>query len=467
MGGDPRPNTMLLTSNVVAVSKRSLSIGSSTMCCRMAPSKNVRRGRPLRHSPVATRSRAAASRASVARSSMGHIVQHLDDEPAHQQAVHPVVGAAAGRRGTTEERLSSMERRLEASDKMLQEVHAMVRGLQQLPATNALPAPPPIAVPVAMAASAGGEPIAPPLANLCLWPQGGHTPSRVASYAAGVPPSPVPRPTSAPWPEAISSGIHTGNEVHTLPRASRDLVASFATSALSRHSRVSDKLKAQIWSGDYVSISLLLHDSSPQSYSVSVRPGSDDETPMFCVAPRARSSTVSFNQWLQGFEVYMSVFLLQPQHMAESHNMLMYIQTVRSLYEKGADWRSYDEAFRSLRQANNWGWESVCWYLWMNASESRPAATPSGAPFRSTSKVSWGNAKWPSTKTCFAYDRGEVCNAATCRYTHTCRRCGGPHSAVHCYRQQSKPNPARPTSATGNPAAHSSTASSRPAVFRR
>ena len=438
------------------------------MCCRMAPSKNVRRGRPLRHSPVATRSRAAASRASVARSAMGHIVQHLDDEPAHQQAVHPVAGAAAGRRGTTEERLSSMERRLEASDKMLQEVHAMVRGLQQLPATNALPAPPPIAVPVAMAASAGGgEPIAPPLANLCLWPQGGHTPSRVASYAAGAPPSPVPRPTSAPWPEAISSGIHTGNEVHTLPRASRDLVASFATSALSRHSRVSDKLKAQIWSGDYVSISSLLHDSSPQSYSVSVRPGSDDETPMFCVAPRARSSTVSFDQWLQGFEIYMSVFLLQPQHMAESHNMLMYIQTVRSLYEKGADWRSYDEAFRSLRQANNWGWESVCWYLWMNASESRPAATPSGAPFRSTGKVSWGNAKWPSTKTCFAYDRGEVCNAATCRYTHTCRRCGGPHSAVHCYRQQSKPNPARPTSATGNPAAHSSTASSRPAVFRR
>ena len=188
---------------------------------------------------------------------------------------------------------------------------------------------------------------------------------------------------------------------------------------------------------------------------------------MFCVAPRARSSTVSFDQWLQGFEIYMSVFLLQPQHMAESHNMLMYIQTIRSLYEKGADWRSYDEAFRSLRQDYNWGWESVCWYLWMNASESRPAATPSGAPFRSTGKASWGNAKWPSIKTCFAYDRGEVCNAATFRYTHTCRRCGGPHSAVQCYRQQTKPNPARPTSATGNPVAHSSTASSRPAVFRR
>ncbi|KAI0235919.1 hypothetical protein LSAT2_013528 [Lamellibrachia satsuma] len=85
-----------------------------------------------------------------------HVAHHFDDEPALQQVVRPVAGAGAGRRGTTEERLSSMERRLEASGKMLQEVHAMVRGLQRLPATNALPAPPPIAVPVAMASSAGG-----------------------------------------------------------------------------------------------------------------------------------------------------------------------------------------------------------------------------------------------------------------------------------------------------------------------
>ena len=88
-----------------------------------------------------------------------------------------------------------------------------------------------------------GEPIVPPVAKLCLWPQGGHTSSRVASSVIGAPPSPVPRPMSAPWPEAISSGINTGNEVHTLLRASQDLVASIAPSALSRHFRGSDKLK--------------------------------------------------------------------------------------------------------------------------------------------------------------------------------------------------------------------------------
>ena len=159
----------------------------------MAPAKNVRRGRPLRHSPVATRSRAAARCAAVARSAMCppppecHVVQHFDDEPALQQVVRLVAGAAAGRKATTEERLSNLERRLESSDKMLQEVHAMVRGLQQLPAANALPAPPPVAAPAAMAASAEEG----PLANLCLRPQDSHTSGRATSSAAGAPPSPV------------------------------------------------------------------------------------------------------------------------------------------------------------------------------------------------------------------------------------------------------------------------------------
>ena len=387
------------------------------MCCRMAPSKNIRRGRPLRHSPVATRFRAAANRAAVARSAMGpppaecHVVQNLDDEPALQQAVRPVAGAAAGRRGTTEERLSSMEHRLEASDRMLQEVRAMVLGLQQLPATNALPAPPLIAVPVAMASSAGGSPSLRPWLTFVYGRRAAKHQIGLHHLRQALHQAPF-QDQGQPRGQRPYLQVSIQVTKYTLPpgHPSQDLVPSFATSALSRHSRVSDKLKSRIWSGEYVSISSLLHDSSPQSYSVSVRPGSDDETPMFCVAPRARSSTVSFDQWLQGFEIYMSVFLLQPQHRSESHNMLIYIQTVRSLYEKGADWRSYDEAFRSLRQANNWGWESVCWYLWMNASESRPAATTSGAPFRSTGKASWGNVKWPSTKTCFAFDRGEVCS---------------------------------------------------------
>ena len=195
---------------------------------------------------------------------------------------------------------------------------------------------------------------------------------------AGAPPSPVPRPRSAPWPEAISSGIHTGNEVHTLPRASQDLVASSATSALSHHSRVSDKLKAQIWSGEHVSISSLLHDSSPQSYSVSVRPGSDDETPMFCVVALCHLTNGCRVSKFTCLSFYFSRNTWQ-NHTRCSCTSRRFIHYMRRVQTGGRMTRHSGRI-----PANNWGWESVCWYLWMNASESRPAATQSGAPFRST-----------------------------------------------------------------------------------
>ena len=83
--------------------------------------------------------------------------------------------------------------------------------------------------------------------------------------------------------------------------------------------------------------------------AVSIQPSEDSETPMFSVAPKERSSPLTFNQWLQGFEVLMSVHLLAPRHRPDVHAMLMYIQTVRNLAQRGADWRSYDEAFRSLQ----------------------------------------------------------------------------------------------------------------------
>ena len=156
----PPPHKMLFMSSVVAVSKR-LAVHSV-----LALPQCVAGWLRLRMLVVDDLCATARWQQGRCRCTIGegpspaecHVVQHFDDEPALQQAVRPVAGAAAGRRGTTEERLSSMEHRLEASDNMLQEVHAMVRGLQQLPATNALPAPPPIAVPVAMALSAGGSP---------------------------------------------------------------------------------------------------------------------------------------------------------------------------------------------------------------------------------------------------------------------------------------------------------------------
>ena len=123
----------------------------------MAPSKNFCRGRPLRSSPVAAKSQAVANHTAVVRAVMGpppaecSIVQNFEDEPILQQVIRQAMDSAG------QEHLSNMECRIEASDKMLQEVQAMVRDLQQLPATGVLPAPPPaVPVPMAMSAEGGG-----------------------------------------------------------------------------------------------------------------------------------------------------------------------------------------------------------------------------------------------------------------------------------------------------------------------
>ena len=85
------------------------------------------------------------------------------------------------------------------------------------------------------------------------------------------------------------------------------------------------------------------------------------------------------------------------------HAMLMYMQKVRNLSQWGADWRSYDEAFRSLRMANNWAWDEVCWPLWMDASEGHRVASNNASPFQGKGKLGSGVPKF----ICYSFNRGE------------------------------------------------------------
>ena len=90
-----------------------------------------------------TRSRSTALRAAIDASSalpsvlMGqppapyNTRQHFDDAPALQQVVRETAGASAVGFGRLEQRLRLMEYRIDASDRLMQEVHAMVREMRQ------------------------------------------------------------------------------------------------------------------------------------------------------------------------------------------------------------------------------------------------------------------------------------------------------------------------------------------------
>ena len=178
---------------------------------------------------------------------------------------------------------------------------------------------------------------------------------------------------------------------------------------------------------------------------------------MFSVAPKERNSHLTFNQWVQGFEVFMSVYLLAPRHHSHVHAMLMYIKTVRNLSQRDAAWRSYDEAFRSLRMANNWAWDEVRWPLWMDASEGRRVASNNASPFQGKGNLVSGVPKC----ICYSFNRGKECNDSTCRYRHCCKMCGGPHAAMRC-------NKATHTrQGAGTMPSHSTAAGSRPPWLKK
>ena len=68
----------------------------------------------------------------------------------------------------------------------------------------------------------------------------------------------------------------------------------------------------------------------------------EDGNPALCVAPSSRTVIRSFLQWSRACQIYMCVFLLKTK-------MLKYMQTVRNMAERGANWQGNDESFRALR----------------------------------------------------------------------------------------------------------------------
>ena len=88
----------------------------------------------------------------------------------------------------------------------------------------------------------------------------------------------------------------------------------------------------------------------------------------FCMA---HTELKSIQQWNRPFKIFMSIYISKPSKVDQAPNLLKYMQTVRNLSDRAGDWQAYDEAFRSMRVVNSWGWDSVHWELWMNAAQTQ------------------------------------------------------------------------------------------------
>ena len=347
----------------------------------------------------------------------------FDDDPGLRAVV-------SGTRTTWER---SIESRIRANEKVVGEIHAML--VEMRPAS--------VVAPAALGSAAQ-------LVDTRPVPAASSAPAALGSAAqafdevsAG---HSAPQPIEIPWPTMDTYMPGTTEGMGSLPETAQNLMMAGSSYSLPLDAQIPESLRSKIWSGDFVDLSLLLKPTQVQhqDYTLSVNSGATQ--PTFCVSPaKPKAEPLSFERWVQAFQLYMSVYLLAPANALLAVKMLKYMEVIRRLAEQGGNWLSYDEVFRSLRCSRGWAWDYINWELWFRAAQEKATVTvrqTSGSPFQVK-----GKAKVQSQGNCYPFNRGEMCNKDTCRYWHKCSFCQGSHPFVHCYKAQGtrqRPNQQRP-----------------------
>ena len=203
---------------------------------------------------------------------------------------------------------------------------------------------------------------------------------------------------------------------------------------------MSSKVKAKIWSNEYLDFGTLLSFSpNNQKYSLSLA-SSDGETtrPHLTLEPSQPVKKIqTINQWLSAFNIFVAIY--SEKLPTDTPKLMKYCEIVRDIAAKPGDWLYYDEQFRFIRQSApaQYPWDAIHWELWLKAvTNFRPKTQFSSdkGPLRSRSQ------SFPRG-TCWRFHAGKVCNG--CRFEHICYKCGSKHPAAQCSSSQPKTHPVK------------------------
>lgn len=153
---------------------------------------------------------------------------------------------------------------------------------------------------------------------------------------------------------------------------------------------------------------------------------------------RSWGKKLTFPQWETCFEIFQGVYLEKLSLQIEGSGLIPYKLHIRQLADCGADWRGYDETFRSLRIVMGWSWDAkpdaIMWPATLPAIIGRrnhlfvPRLKPPPSPdkcdphppvFVLILTTSLGTNVW--------HVAGKGCH-----YKHVCPQCSGRHGATSC-----------------------------------
>ena len=207
----------------------------------------------------------------------------------------------------------------------------------------------------------------------------------------------------------------------------------FSSIAVSLSSRVSSKIKAKIWSHEYINFGTLLSLSpNNQKYSITVAStDSESSRPHLTLEPSQPAKKVqSITQWLSAFNIFVAIYA--EKQATHTPKLMKYCEIVRDTAAKPGDWLYYDEQFRFIRQSapNQYPWDAIHWELWLKAvTNFRPKPQfPSDKGHLRTRPQSFPKG------TCWRFQAGRLCNG--CGFDHICFKCGSPHPATQCSSSQ-------------------------------
>ena len=209
----------------------------------------------------------------------------------------------------------------------------------------------------------------------------------------------------------------------------------FSSVAVSLSSRVSSKVKAKIWSNEYLDFGTLLSFSpNNQRYSLSLA-SSDGETtrPHLTLEPSQPVKKIqTINQWLSAFNIFVAIY--SEKLPTDTPKLMKYCEIVRDIAAKPGDWLYYDEQFRFIRQSApaQYPWDAIHWELWLKAvTNFRPKTQFSSdkGPMRSRSQ------SFPRGTCWLAFPCGKGVQRVPFR---TLLLCDSKHTAAHCSSSQPK-----------------------------
>ena len=175
---------------------------------------------------------------------------------------------------------------------------------------------------------------------------------------------------------------------------------------------VPQKIKEQIWSGEFINLEQLLK-KKDNSISKSTQNVGIAEGGNLIVRNETPKAISSIEIWTDAFLIYIQILIMKRPDLASS--LLTYLNTIRLAQKRNADgWIEYDRLFRQkLAQSQNPQWSSVDGELWLLTMTPQSNQT--------------------SQKFCFSYNDTGYCTRHNCIYQHCCKICKGNHPALNCW----------------------------------